>query len=233
MAGGSGPQARRKHRGDVCAGPRGACANRVGEWSSSSNVVYIVVKYLAYTVWCYAGLRLLTPQRPRPMRTAALLGGARLALGIVLGLFIFFAALSMNNATRNAPLTYFSIYVPRTRRRVDDLPFSHWCLSGISIRRLGVGWNCRVVPRRHTDRNHGGRSGAGGKAVLLIDSRRKKDTESYRGASVSPATTSSGRPPSARVMSRAASARIGRYIRRTSRVDTRAAWLDTLMAANA
>jgi hypothetical protein len=30
----------------------------------------------------------------------------------VVGVFIFFAALSMNNATRNAPLTYLSIYVP-------------------------------------------------------------------------------------------------------------------------
>ena len=30
----------------------------------------------------------------------------------MVGVFIFFAALSMNNTTRNAPLTYFSIYVP-------------------------------------------------------------------------------------------------------------------------
>jgi len=99
-------------------------------------VVYTVVKYLAYTLWCYAGLRLLTPQRPRPMRTAALLGGARLALGIVLGLFIFFAALSMNNATRDAPLTYFSIYVPV---RIVEWTIFHFLIGGFRGLR-SAGW---------------------------------------------------------------------------------------------
>jgi len=75
-------------------------------------VAYAAVKYLAYAWWCYLGLRALAPERPRPLRRAALLGVARLALGVVFGVFIFIAALSMNNATRNAPLTYLSIYVP-------------------------------------------------------------------------------------------------------------------------
>ena len=128
------PQAGRKHRGDVCAG-RGELAQTGCQRKLLEYVVYIVVKYLAYTVWCYAGLRLLTPERPRPMRTAALLGGARLALGIVLGLFIFFAALSMNNATRNAPLTYVSIYVPV---RVVEWTIFHFLVGGFGI--LFVGW---------------------------------------------------------------------------------------------
>src|SRR5712664_451973 len=75
-------------------------------------IAYIAVKCLAYVLWCYLGLRALDPGRERPMRRAVGLGIGRLILGIVVGLFIFFAALSMNNATRNAPLTYFSIYVP-------------------------------------------------------------------------------------------------------------------------
>ncbi len=73
---------------------------------------YVVVKYLAYMGWCYVGLVRLAPERTHPVRKAAVLGGVRLAIGVALGLFIFVAALSMNNATKNAPLTYFSIYVP-------------------------------------------------------------------------------------------------------------------------
>jgi hypothetical protein len=74
--------------------------------------VYIVVKYAAYAAWCSVGLRWLAPETLRPTRRAAVLGAARLALGIAIGFFIFLAALSMNNATRNAPLTYLAIYVP-------------------------------------------------------------------------------------------------------------------------
>ena len=70
-----------------------------------------------------------------PIRSV--LGGARLALGIVLGLFIFFAALSMNNATRNAPLTYFSIYVPV--RFVEWTIFHFLVASGFRGSR-SIGW---------------------------------------------------------------------------------------------
>jgi hypothetical protein len=74
--------------------------------------VYVAVKAIAYVGWCFLGVRLLDPGRRAPWHRALGLGLARLGLGIVLGLFIFLAALSMNNATRNAPLTYVSIYVP-------------------------------------------------------------------------------------------------------------------------
>lgn len=74
--------------------------------------VYLVVKYLAYALWCYAGIRWLAPATPRPISRDALLGLGRLVLGIGIGIFIFFAALSMNNATRSAPLTYMAVYVP-------------------------------------------------------------------------------------------------------------------------
>jgi hypothetical protein len=75
-------------------------------------IAYIVVKYAAYMGWCYIGLVWLAPDRPNPARKAAVLGAFRLALGVGIGLFIYVAALSMNNATRNAPLTYAAIYVP-------------------------------------------------------------------------------------------------------------------------
>ena len=98
--------------------------------------IYIAVKYLAYTAWCYLGLRLIAPARTRPLRVASLLGGARLALGIGLGLFIFFAALSMNNATRNAPLTYFAIYVPI---RIVEWSVFHFPIGGFQGLR-SIGW---------------------------------------------------------------------------------------------
>ena len=61
---------------------------------------------------------------------------ARLALGIALGLFILFAALSMNNATRNAPLTYFSLYVPV---RVFEWTVFHFLIGGFQGVR-SIGW---------------------------------------------------------------------------------------------
>lgn len=105
---------------------------------------YIAVKYVAYASWCFVGLRSLAPERPNRSRRAALLGFARLALGIVVGVFIFFAALSMNNATRNAPLTYVAIYVPVrvvewvilhafVSRRVDGPKSLGWVLGGVVV----------------------------------------------------------------------------------------------------
>jgi hypothetical protein len=75
-------------------------------------VPYLLVKALAYIVWCYLGLRWFRPGSHSPHVAAIALGLGRLALGVCLGLLIFLAALSMNNATRNAPLTYALIYVP-------------------------------------------------------------------------------------------------------------------------
>ena len=71
-------------------------------------------------------------------------GGARLVLGVVVGAFIFLAALSMNNATRNAPLTYVSIYVPvrvvewvvlhvMVSRRVAWPKSAGWVLGGVIV----------------------------------------------------------------------------------------------------
>ncbi len=72
-----------------------------------SLLLYVLVKLAAYTAWCALALRIFDGQG-----SALLWGILRLLVGVVIGLFIFGAALSMNNATRNAPLTYFVIYVP-------------------------------------------------------------------------------------------------------------------------
>ncbi len=75
-------------------------------------VPYVVVKAAAYVAWCYLGVRWFRPGSHSPVRAAVALGLGRLALGVCLGLVIYLAALGMNNATRNAPLTYAAIYVP-------------------------------------------------------------------------------------------------------------------------
>ena len=72
--------------------------------------LYILAKFAAYTAWCFLGIRLFA--RSRGFGLALIYGGARLLMGVGIGLFIFLAALSMNNATRDAPLTYAAIYVP-------------------------------------------------------------------------------------------------------------------------
>ncbi|HEU4402007.1 MAG TPA: hypothetical protein VFT43_07860 [Candidatus Polarisedimenticolia bacterium] len=100
-------------------------------------VLYIVVKYLAYALWCFVGLRMLAPDRPRRLQSAALLGLARLALGVAVGLFIFFAALTMNNATRNAPLTYLAIYVPV---RIFEWVLLHLLVSRGFQGKRSIGW---------------------------------------------------------------------------------------------
>jgi hypothetical protein len=106
---------------------------------------YIAVKWLVYTAWCYLGVRLFAPAVPHLYRRAALYGTLRLLMGVGIGLFIFFAALSMNNATRNAPLTYAAIYVPVRvlewslmygiirREKSPFLPVCSWILGGIAI----------------------------------------------------------------------------------------------------
>jgi hypothetical protein len=100
-------------------------------------LIYVVVKCLAYVCWCFVGLSLLDPGRPERFRGAVTLGVARLGLGIVVGAFIFVAALTMNNATRNAPLTYFSIYVPV---RVVEWVVMHVFVSRDVLWTKSIGW---------------------------------------------------------------------------------------------
>ena len=75
-------------------------------------VGYIFTKALAYTAWCFVGIAWFAPGRRPRVQAAITFGIGRLLLGVVLGLGIYVAALSMNNATRNAPLTYLVIYLP-------------------------------------------------------------------------------------------------------------------------
>lgn len=73
---------------------------------------YLLTKFTAYSGWCYLGLAWFDPTRS-PKATGSLFYGlVRLLMGIVFGLAIFFAALTLNNAVKNSLLTYFVVYVP-------------------------------------------------------------------------------------------------------------------------
>src|SRR5437867_2613714 len=94
-----------------------------------------ILGYLAYMTWCYLGLKALDPERPGRVRLALWLCVLRLGLGVGVGVFIFLAALSMNNATRNAPLTY--VYVPV---RIAEWAFMHLFVSRRTVWPTSVGW---------------------------------------------------------------------------------------------
>ncbi len=95
-------------------------------------LLYVLVKFAAYTAWCALALRILDGRGPHDVRGALLWGALRLLLGVAVGLFIFVAALSMNNATRNAPLTYVAIYIP--------VRIAEWLLMDVLIRRRAFAW---------------------------------------------------------------------------------------------
>ena len=72
-------------------------------------LTYAIIKYIAYSIWCYVGLRLLTPAQAKPGR-AALYGALRWLLGLVLGIIVFLAAGSIDQT--DAGRLYLLIYTP-------------------------------------------------------------------------------------------------------------------------
>ena len=100
-------------------------------------LAYLVVKAAAYTAWCYLGVKWFqSPARVR-IPLAITLGLVRLAMGVVVGAFIYLAALSMNNATRNAPLTYAAIYVPV---RIVEWSIWYFVIAGRRLNLRSVVW---------------------------------------------------------------------------------------------
>ena len=71
-------------------------------------IIYAIVKYLLYSLWCYVGLRLLA-NRIAPGGAFAF-GAIRWLLGLVLGLIVFMAIGSVNRSS--LAVLYFAIYTP-------------------------------------------------------------------------------------------------------------------------
>jgi hypothetical protein len=114
--------------------------------------IYIIVKYLAYCLWSYYGLKLL---RNRSGVGAAVgLGSARLGLGMLFGIGVFLVGGMLHLNVPAHPWTlYLSIYAPvrylewtilaalmissgGAARRIREGVTQRWILGGIVVSHL-------------------------------------------------------------------------------------------------
>jgi hypothetical protein len=108
-----------------------------------ADLIYILVKLVCYTGWCWLGLRLWRPASATPLRGFGL-GVLRLAIGVVFGVAIFVVV----PAQRDDLLwKYIVIYAPVRmlewfilaliiRRNSENKATSatvRWCLGGIVV----------------------------------------------------------------------------------------------------
>ena len=113
---------------------------------------YVLLKYLAYSAWCYLGLRWLRDQKSALAGMGY--GSVRLGLGILFGVGIFLVGGMLHLSSPAHPwLLYFSIYAPvryiewsilatllGTRGgnvfRIADRKTQRWIIGGIVISHL-------------------------------------------------------------------------------------------------
>ena len=74
-----------------------------------SLLFYGVVKYIVYSIWCYAGLRFISPTSAT-LRQSTKFGAIRWLLGLFFGLSVFFLVGSISKD--DALLNYIIIYTP-------------------------------------------------------------------------------------------------------------------------
>lgn len=73
--------------------------------------VYILVKYLSYSIWCYLGLRWLRDSKS--VGAGVAFGSVRLGLGMIFGVGIFVIGGMLHlNAPTNSWFAYLAVYVP-------------------------------------------------------------------------------------------------------------------------
>jgi len=79
-------------------------------------ILYIGIKYAAYTLWCLLGLRLFQPSRSSRVAIAMGFGVLRLLMGLCFGVGIWLIASLVYTALSHAPfssvLTYLLAYIP-------------------------------------------------------------------------------------------------------------------------
>ena len=74
---------------------------------------YVGLKLAAYILWCYVGVRWLTPSQEKPFKRAAKLGVARLFIGVAFGIGIFIVGgIAHLEPWNNRLAQYFVIYAP-------------------------------------------------------------------------------------------------------------------------
>ena len=110
--------------------------------SLASVFIYGIAKYVAYALWCYAGLRLFA--RHATARSALGLGALRWLIGLAFGLGVFVAVGSINET--QVAGRYFAIYTPlrivewaillallaRTERP-NTIPAVAWIVGGVAV----------------------------------------------------------------------------------------------------
>jgi len=114
--------------------------------------IYIIVKYAAYVAWCYVGLKWL--RKRASIGSAVGYGSARLGLGMMFGVAIFFIGAFLHaNAPGHAWPVYLAVYAPiryvewsimaalvlqglQTERRFGDGTTQRWILGGIVVSHL-------------------------------------------------------------------------------------------------
>lgn len=74
--------------------------------------VYGAVKYAAYSLWCWAGLRAFRPDLPAPAPRALALGALRLAMGLGFGIVIWLLGTLAARPLRSEAAVYLAVYVP-------------------------------------------------------------------------------------------------------------------------
>jgi hypothetical protein len=78
--------------------------------------LYLLVKLIAYCLWCYLGLRLFRPEQTKFIAGALRFGIIRLLMGFFFGVAIFFLALYwghlLGTGLPQNVLTYLGAYVP-------------------------------------------------------------------------------------------------------------------------
>ena len=111
-------------------------------------VVYAVAKYLAYSMWCYVGLRLVQPVAAN-LVTAGRFGATRWLIGLAFGIAVFFLVGPINEP--DAARTYFLVYTPvravewtmmaflinnkviERSRSVTTMSLPLWCAGGMLV----------------------------------------------------------------------------------------------------
>ena len=114
--------------------------------------VYVLLKYLAYSTWCYFGFRWLRQQSS--IGSGLGFGFVRLGLGILFGVAIFFVGGSLHLSAPVHPwLVYVAVYAPVRYvewsimaallgsaggevHRVGDIKSQRWILGGIVVSHL-------------------------------------------------------------------------------------------------
>jgi hypothetical protein len=99
--------------------------------------LYLLIKLVAYCVWCYIGLRLFRPEQTQFIAGAIRFGLIRLLMGFFFGVVIFVAALTwataLGRGMNQDVITYLGVYVP--------VRWTEWTIMAIllnpSVRRVG------------------------------------------------------------------------------------------------